>query len=165
MPSLIVGYHQTWLRSFPENPLHRRHIAWNRRVKFLFVTSFRKWTTVFSTCMSLKLTQNTMWRRRHRCFFKMQQRQNKYVPGGLPPVTLNVFALCWFHWWVTGCGDRGYSERDSHLPCKKVASIILKYVWIRQEKYFYHFGVGHTLVHPGSRVPAHRINVQHPQWE
>ena len=59
--------------------------------------------------------------------------EEEYVYGGLPPTTLTLLSsICLYRRAAEGGGD-SHPEKDSQLPCKKVAETILKDVWIRQE--------------------------------
>ena len=55
------------------------------------------------------------------------------VPGGLPLATSKLIPLCSLGGWAAGSGGDGYPEKDSQSPGHKLATALLKDVWIRQE--------------------------------
>ena len=53
--------------------------------------------------------------------------------GGMPPSLQTLIYLCCLYRQASGCGGDGYSEKDSHSPCKKVTATLLTDVQIQQE--------------------------------
>ena len=59
--------------------------------------------------------------------------EEKYVSGGLPPVTSALLPLCRLGGRAAGCEGEGYPEKDSQSPGHQVEAVLLKDMWIRQE--------------------------------
>ena len=137
----------------------------SRRVTYWSVISIRMGQIVFTTYGLWTLTLSPIHQIHQKSFFKTQNGQRRKCTWRHASSNVNIFAVCHLHWWDTGCGGVGYPANNNQPPRNKVATYLLQDMQIRQEYYCHHIGVGHTTVHPGSRVLAHKISIQRLQWE